>query len=112
MEHSSVSNNTIHKILIIESRISHKRKRDVIMYDAFDNLLKHWTWHTSHSLDLQRFDMVLEEVIHLPDFDPDQLGIYMKENGVRLTMDTDKQVDRSIQYLVERAWKMKKRHMH
>ncbi len=82
------------------------------MYEVFDRLLKNWTWHTSHPLDVGRFDAVLEEVISLPDFDPEKMGTYMKENGVRLTLDTDKQIDQSIERMVDRARSMKRKYMH
>lgn len=56
------------------------------MYEAFDLFLSAPTWHTKHELDEERFFRTLRSVIHLPDFDPEGLKMYiMKVKNGELT---------------------------
>jgi hypothetical protein len=48
------------------------------MYEAFDSYLNVDTWHTSHPLDGRRFFKALDRVINEPNFNPDQMGEYMR----------------------------------
>lgn len=50
------------------------------MYDVFDSFCKLPTWDTSHTLDEERFRAALSEVVHLPDFSPEEMGRYIQLN--------------------------------
>ncbi|HTQ14388.1 MAG TPA: hypothetical protein VMH86_10980 [Rhizomicrobium sp.] len=49
------------------------------MYEVFDAFLAMDTWHTSHSLDDQRFYRALDTVVRDPDFNADDLRRYLRE---------------------------------
>lgn len=49
------------------------------MYEAFDKFLARDTWHTSHPLDEREFYRCLHEVVHSPNFNPDQMGEYFRQ---------------------------------
>jgi hypothetical protein len=58
------------------------------MYQAFDPFLAASTWHTSRDADRKRFYLALNAVVREADFDPEQMGDYMRakigvENGLR-----------------------------
>ncbi|AZS22322.1 hypothetical protein [Caulobacter sp. FWC26] len=48
------------------------------MYETFDRFLATDTWHTTHDNDQERFYVALSQVIDHPDFNPDQMGEYMR----------------------------------
>lgn len=50
------------------------------MYEVFDSFCKLPTWDTSHPLDKRRFRNALNEVVHLPDFSPEEMCRYIQLN--------------------------------
>jgi hypothetical protein len=48
------------------------------MYEAFDKFLTSHTWHSGKDGDRRRFYVALNEVVHEPAFDPEQMGDYMR----------------------------------
>ena len=53
------------------------------MYEVFDSFCKLPTWDTSHALDERRFRAALSEVVHLPDFSPEEMGRYIQLNHAK-----------------------------
>ncbi len=79
------------------------------MYAAFDNFLQTDTWHTTHPMDEKRFIKALAAIVKDRDFNPDEMGNYMR----RLTKsptnveDQDHPYEDAIQRLVTKAWAVK-----
>ncbi|KUO69175.1 MAG: hypothetical protein APF80_02290 [Alphaproteobacteria bacterium BRH_c36] len=46
------------------------------MYEVFDPFLTIETWHTTHALDVHRFNKALGEVVRKKAFNPDSMAEY------------------------------------
>jgi hypothetical protein len=74
------------------------------MYEVFDGFCKLPTWDTSHALDEGRFKVALSEVVHLPDFSPEEMGHYIQLNHAEpIWPKTAEQLAKIINRLVEYA---------
>lgn len=74
------------------------------MYEVFDSFCKLPTWDTSHALDERRFRAALSEVVHLPDFSPEEMGRYIQLNHAEpIWPKTAAQLDTVIDRLMEYA---------
>lgn len=74
------------------------------MYEVFDSFCKLPTWDTSHALDDRRFRTALSEVVHFPDFSPEDMGGYIQSNHAEpIWPKTAVQLDMVIDRLVECA---------
>jgi hypothetical protein len=71
-------------------------------YAVFDTFLARETWHTNHDNDLWEFYRCLHQVIDDPEFNPDNMGKYIRaKKGV----DTDTHVFAgAVRDLVSNAW--------
>lgn len=49
------------------------------LYAIFDNFLGMDTWHTSHALDLERFNEALGKVVKKYAFNADAMGDYFRQ---------------------------------
>ena len=74
------------------------------MYDAFDSYLDVETWHTPHALDGRRFFRALDRVVGSPDFNPDEMGRYMREKKGVSNNDTGHPFYPVIEGRVSDAW--------
>jgi hypothetical protein len=77
------------------------------MYEVFDPYLKTDTWHTSHPLDDQRFFRALNEVVKNPNFNPDEMGRYMREQKKVSRDDNTNPFNSVIDDRVSNAWAVK-----
>ena len=73
------------------------------MYEVFDSFCKLPTWDTSHALDEERFRAALNEVAHLADFSPEEMGRYIQLNHAepiwpKTAAQLNKVVDRLVEY--------------
>lgn len=73
------------------------------MYEAFDAFIRVDTWHTSHPIDGERFYKVLQK----PGFDPDQMGLHMREKLGVSRDDEDHPFNSAIDRYVAAAWAVK-----
>ena len=49
------------------------------MYEVFNSFLQVDTWHTRHPTDNRRFFIALQPVVSDPNFNPDEMGRYMRD---------------------------------
>lgn len=74
------------------------------MYEVFDSFCKLPTWDRSHALDERRFRAALSDVVHLPDFSPEEMGRYIQLNHEEpIWPKTAAQLDTVIDRLMEYA---------
>jgi len=78
------------------------------MYEAFDQFLQVSTWHTRHPIDEQRFLDALKQVVRNHDFNPDEMGAYMRKQARGLRKEA---VDEAVEHYVCEAWAVK-RYLH
>jgi hypothetical protein len=77
------------------------------MYQAFDSFLNMDTWHTRHPNDERRFFVALHTVVGNQEFNPDNLGDYMR---VKKGVSRDAQENAfnyAIRHYVAAAWAVK-----
>jgi hypothetical protein len=48
------------------------------MYEVLDDVLHVETWHTMHPLDVERFFRALDRIVKQPNFNPDDMGAYIR----------------------------------
>lgn len=75
------------------------------MYDVFDTFCKVPTWDTSHAFDEGRFSAALSEVVHLPDFSPEEMGRYIQLNHAepiwpKSAAQLNQVIDRLVKYAI------------
>jgi hypothetical protein len=75
-----------------------------VNYDVFDLFLTRATWHTSHPNDERAFYRCLREVVARPDFSPDSMGEYMRNEKGLKSGDYDHPFADHIRDLVGKAW--------
>jgi hypothetical protein len=73
------------------------------MYEAFDDYLNRDTWHTRNEQEDEAFHRALGTVVNNPDFDPDEMGDYMR-TVKGLTMNSQDQLAGVIGDRVRDAW--------
>jgi hypothetical protein len=82
------------------------------MYEAFDDFLRVRTWYTCHPNDEERFFRALDAVVDRPDFNPEELGIYIdRKRGNREAAQANllEEAHRKARdYYVRSAWFVKK----
>lgn len=77
-------------------------------YPVFEKFCKTPTWDTTHALDEGRFNDALHEVVMDPDFSPEAMGEYIRQNhSSPIWPKTPEQIDQVIKRLVGDAWVVK-----
>ena len=80
----------------------------MIDYSVFDRFCKVPTWHTSHALDERRFNDALKLVIDNPEFSPESMGEYIRQNHSDPMWPTGSDaLDLAICGLISKAWAVK-----
>ena len=78
------------------------------MYEAFDSYLNIETWHTAHPLDNERFYRCLAKVVRDPNFNPDEMGEYMRDQkGLDRDNAHHEDFNEVIDRRVSQAWAIK-----
>ena len=65
------------------------------------------TWHTSHPFDEERFFKALHQIVREPNFNPDEMGEYMRQKVGVSQDDDDNTYNQAIDGYVAAAWAVK-----
>lgn len=65
------------------------------------------TWHISHPYDKERFFKALHQMIREPNFNPDEMGEYMRRKACVSRDDDDNVYNQAIDDYVTAAWTLK-----
>jgi len=78
------------------------------MYRTFDNFLARDSWHTRHPRDETQFFVALDSVVKESQFNPDKMGLYMRQKTHPPVNTKDHSFDIAIEHYVAAAWAVKR----
>jgi hypothetical protein len=58
--------------------LSYRGEEEFAMYEAMDAFLRVDTWHIGHALDRDRFFKALAQIVREENFNPEEMGNYMR----------------------------------
>jgi hypothetical protein len=74
------------------------------MYKAFDHFLGIETWYTRHTNDEERFLKALSNVVKNANFNPDEMGAYMRAKIGINRDDVENAFNKAIDHYTAAAW--------